>query len=141
MRDLSFCKYVVTLYATGRVDILLLKSHVKPFKKQHIHCGNKPTTDTCLDVGGVLRDGLIPQQNGETVRAVLAPKANGTHHLWRLASSSPISAFCCFSSVSSFMGSVGQSNYASANTVLDTFTSHLYSCGVPGEQSTDFTTR
>ena len=94
-----------------------------------------------LDIGGLLRDGLIPRQNGETVRAVLAPKANGTHHLWRLASSSPISAFCCFSSVSSFMGSVGQSNYASANNVLDTFNSYLHNCGVPGEQSIAFAIR
>ena len=84
-------------------------------------------------VGGVLRDALLMQQNIEAVRDVMAPKVRGSHHLWKIASTSPLEQFCGFSSVSSLMGSAGQSCYVVANNVLDAVVACLYACGVPGK--------
>ncbi len=84
-------------------------------------------------VGGVLRDALLMQQNIDAVRDVIAPKVHGSHHLWRIASTSPLEQFCGFSSVSSLMGSAGQGCYVAANNVLDAVVACLYACGVPGK--------
>lgn len=83
--------------------------------------------------GGVLRDTLMKKQSSEAVHAVMAPKVHGSHNLWRVASKSPLQHFCGFSSVSSLMGSAGQSCYVAANNVLDSVVAGLHACGVPGE--------
>ena len=83
--------------------------------------------------GGLLRDGLIIRQTSKTVRDVMTPKVHGSHHMWKLASYNPLKHFCAFSSVSSIMGSGGQSNYVAANNVLDTMVACLHACGIPGK--------
>ena len=63
----------------------------------------------------------------------MAPKVHGLKHLWKIASTSPLEHFCGFSSVSTLMGSVGQSCYVAANNVLDTIMACIHGCGAPGK--------
>ena len=70
---------------------------------------------------GVLRDSLIVHKSIEDFRAVLASKVEGLIHLDTLTAEEPLELFTMFSSMSSVLGNVGQSDYASANAFLDHF--------------------
>jgi KR domain len=52
---------------------------------------------------------------------VFAPKVGGALHLGRAEESVPVRTNCLFSSIAALTGSVGQANYAAANTVLNTW--------------------
>ena len=62
---------------------------------------------------------LLSQQSLERFRTTLAPKAFGACHLDRLTKDDDLDFFIVSSSVSSQFGSPGQSNYATANALLD----------------------
>jgi len=70
---------------------------------------------------GIIKDSLLVHKSIEDFRAVLAPKVEGLIHLDTLTAEDPIELFVMFSSMSSVLGNVGQSDYASANAFLDNF--------------------
>nr|AXM42948.1 type 1 polyketide synthase [Myxococcus fulvus] len=73
-----------------------------------------------VHAAGVLDDGLLMNQSGERIARVLAPKVQGALNLHLETLAEPLDFFVLFSSISSVMGSAGQSSYAAANAFLDT---------------------
>ena len=84
-----------------------------------------------VHLAGVLDDALLSQQSMERFRTTLAPKAFGAIHLDRLTKDDELDFFIVSSSVSSLFGSPGQSNYATANALLDGLVAQRRSQGLP----------
>ncbi|MGH3644787.1 MAG: SDR family NAD(P)-dependent oxidoreductase, partial [Mycobacterium sp.] len=84
-----------------------------------------------VHLAGVLDDALLSQQDLERFRTTLAPKAFGAIHLDRLTRDDELDFFIVSSSVSSLFGSPGQSNYATANALLDGLVAQRRSQGLP----------
>lgn len=82
-------------------------------------------------LAGVLDDALLSQQSLERFRTTLAPKAFGACHLDRLTRDDELDFFIVSSSVSSLFGSPGQSNYATANALLDGLVAQRRAQGLP----------
>jgi acyl transferase domain-containing protein/acyl carrier protein len=82
-------------------------------------------------LAGVLDDALLSQQSLERFRTTLAPKAFGACHLDRLTKDDELDFFIVSSSVSSVFGSPGQSNYATANALLDGLVAQRRAQGLP----------
>ena len=82
-------------------------------------------------LAGVLDDALLSQQTLERFRTTLAPKAFGACHLDRLTRDDDLDFFIVSSSVSSLFGSPGQSNYATANALLDGLVAQRRAQGLP----------
>lgn len=82
-------------------------------------------------LAGVLDDALLGQQDLERFRKTLAPKAFGACHLDRLTKDDELDFFIVSSSVSSLFGSPGQSNYATANALLDGLVAQRRARGLP----------
>ncbi len=82
-------------------------------------------------LAGVLDDALLSQQSVERFRTTLAPKAFGACHLDRLTREDDLDFFIVSSSVSSVFGSPGQSNYATANALLDGLVAQRRAEGLP----------
>ncbi len=82
-------------------------------------------------LAGVLDDALLSQQDRERFHKVLAPKAYGAFHLDRLTKDDELDFFIVSSSVSSLFGSPGQSNYATANALLDGLVARRRAQGLP----------
>ena len=82
-------------------------------------------------LAGVLDDALLSQQSLERFRTTLAPKAFGACHLDRLTRDDDLDFFIVSSSVSSLFGSPGQSNYATANALLDGLVAQRRAQGLP----------
>ncbi len=84
-----------------------------------------------VHLAGVLDDALLSQQDVERFRKTLAPKAYGAMHLDRLTKDDDLDFFIVSSSVSSLFGSPGQSNYATANALLDGLVASRRAAGLP----------
>ena len=84
-----------------------------------------------VHLAGVLDDALLSQQSVERFRTALAPKAFGAYHLDRLTTDDELDFFIVSSSVSALFGSPGQSNYATANALLDGLVAERRSKGLP----------
>jgi acyl transferase domain-containing protein/acyl carrier protein len=80
--------------------------------------------------GGLLQDGILMKQTATGVRAVLAPKLTFLSHASGPAACNPVQQINLFSSVSGFLGSPGQANYAAANAGLDYWAHHAQHLGV-----------
>ena len=80
---------------------------------------------------GILDDGLIEALDDDRLRRVMAAKVDGGWHLHQLTRGERLDAFVLFSSVSAFLGSVGQGNYAAANAFLDGLAHHRRAVGLP----------
>ncbi len=80
---------------------------------------------------GILDDGVIQHQQWERFERVLAPKVRGAWNLHSLTANSGLEYFVLFSSVSSLLGSPGQSNHAAANAFLDALAHHRRERGLP----------
>ncbi|MBF0288094.1 MAG: type I polyketide synthase [SAR324 cluster bacterium] len=78
-----------------------------------------PVLKGVIHAAGVLDDGMIAQQNWERFDKVMQPKIRGAWNLHALTQQFPLDFFLLFSSASSALGTLGQSNYASANAFLD----------------------
>ncbi|KAL4900418.1 hypothetical protein BDW74DRAFT_182748 [Aspergillus multicolor] len=86
-------------------------------------------------MAGVLQDALFERMTYSNWKTCTAPKVQGT---WNLhdATFSPtkntnLDFFITVSSVSGICGNPGQSNYAAANTFLDSFTQYRRNLGLP----------
>lgn len=62
----------------------------------------------------------------------MSPKLNGALQLLRTTRAAPLDRIAMFSSVSSFIGSAGQGNYAASNFTLDNMASWLRTSGYIG---------
>ncbi|CRZ16896.1 type I polyketide synthase [Mycolicibacterium neworleansense] len=82
-------------------------------------------------LAGVLDDALLGQQSVERFRTTLAPKAFGAGYLDSLTKDDDLDFFIVSSSVSSLFGSPGQSNYATANALLDGLIAQRRAQGLP----------
>ena len=82
-------------------------------------------------LAGVLDDALLSKQSLERFRTTLAPKAFGACHLDRLTKNDDLDFFIASSSVASLFGSPGQSNYATANGLLDGLVAQRRAQGLP----------
>ncbi|SCL17020.1 type I polyketide synthase [Micromonospora inyonensis] len=79
----------------------------------------------------VLDDALLAGMTEQRLQRVLRPKILGAWHLHELTRDLPLEAFVLFSSATSFVGNVGQANYAAANAFLDHFAAALRAEGRP----------
>ncbi len=84
-----------------------------------------------VHLAGVLDDALLSQQSMERFRTALLPKAFGAYHLNRLTRGDDLDFFILSSSVASLFGSPGQSNYATANALLDGLVAQRRAQGLP----------
>lgn len=82
-------------------------------------------------LAGVLDDALLPDQNLDRFRTTLGPKAYGAHHLHRLTAGEDLDFFILYSSASAVLGSPSQSNYATANALLDGLVAQRRAAGLP----------
>ncbi len=82
-------------------------------------------------LAGVLEDKLLINQTWESFETVMKPKIAGAWNLHYLTQDLPLDHFVCFSSIVSLMGSLGQGNYAAANTFLDGLAHHRRGLGLP----------
>jgi NADPH:quinone reductase-like Zn-dependent oxidoreductase/NADP-dependent 3-hydroxy acid dehydrogenase YdfG/aryl carrier-like protein len=72
-----------------------------------------------LHAAMLLDDALLTDMDEARLERVIAPKAVGAWHLHELTADMPLDAFVLFSSATSMVGNIGQSNYAAANAFLD----------------------
>ncbi|OBH19122.1 type I polyketide synthase, partial [Mycobacterium sp. E3247] len=84
-----------------------------------------------VHLAGVLDDALLPQQSVDRFRTTLLPKALGSWNLHRLTRKDELEFFIVYSSISSVLGSPGQSNYATANALLDGLVAERRAQGLP----------
>lgn len=74
-----------------------------------------------IHAAGLTRDSLLINKTEDELRAVMFPKILGTSHLTEALQNIELDYFLLFSSDSSIVGNVGQTDYASANSYLDFF--------------------
>ena len=79
-----------------------------------------------IHAAGVPAGGLIQLKEPAAVRAVFAPKVEGTRVLEKLADDLKLDFFVLFSSLSSILGRLGQVDYTAANSFLDAFAHDYY---------------
>lgn len=78
--------------------------------------------DVILHCAGLVNDERLINKDLEQLEQVFAPKIHGTQNLYRVFGDCEQTRFLHFSSTTSILGNVGQSDYAYANTYLDCFT-------------------
>ncbi|AUX33066.1 uncharacterized protein SOCE836_052180 [Sorangium cellulosum] len=74
-----------------------------------------------IHAAGVIRDNYIVRKSAEEIDAVLASKVLGAIHLDAATAQDQLDLFVMFSSIASFFGSPGQSDYAAANAFMDSY--------------------
>lgn len=72
-----------------------------------------------IHTAGIIRDGMIVKQSLSDFMAVMPAKIIGTMLLYKLTQGLVLDFFVVFSSAASLLGSIGQANYAAANSYLD----------------------
>lgn len=73
----------------------------------------------------VLKDKTIEMMDEDALSDALAPKVRGSVVLYKVFKEEPLDFMLFFSSVQSFIGNAGQSNYAAACTFKDAFARYL----------------
>ena len=92
-----------------------------------------PPVRGVIHSAGVLDDATVENQSLEKFERVFSSKVDGAWHLHASAEELglPLDFFVLFSSISSLLGSPGQSNYASANAALDGLAHYRRARGLP----------
>jgi hypothetical protein len=84
-----------------------------------------------MHAAGVLSDAIYTNQNWEKYCKTYNPKVKGGWNLHKLTLDLPLEHFVMFSSAVASLGSMGQSNHASANFFLDSLAHYRNFCGLP----------
>src|SRR6202000_143938 len=77
-----------------------------------------------IHAAGLLDDAMVTSLTPERVDAVLRAKVDAAWNLHELTRDLDVSAFVMFSSMAGLVGSLGQGNYAAANSFLDGLAAH-----------------
>jgi acyl carrier protein len=83
-----------------------------------------------VHAAGLLDDATIVELTDEQLTRAYAPKVLGAVHLHELTTEIPLDFFVLFSSVTAYVGSAGQANYAAANACIDALASHRRAIGL-----------
>ncbi|XP_043922082.1 probable polyketide synthase 1 [Protopterus annectens] len=81
----------------------------------------------------VLNDGLLPELHRSLFEKVFVPKVGGAINLHNATKALQLDYFVCYSSMTSFIGNIAQSNYAAANSFIDAFCHYRRNCGLPAQ--------
>jgi acyl transferase domain-containing protein/NAD(P)-dependent dehydrogenase (short-subunit alcohol dehydrogenase family)/aryl carrier-like protein len=81
--------------------------------------------DGIFHLAGVLRDSLIKNKYIADIGKVCAPKIQGSIHIAEAFKRFKPSFIALFSSIASFFGSVGQADYAAANSFMDDYADYI----------------
>jgi acyl transferase domain-containing protein/NADPH:quinone reductase-like Zn-dependent oxidoreductase/SAM-dependent methyltransferase/acyl carrier protein len=79
----------------------------------------------------VIDDRLLPQLDGDSLNAAMAPKLLGAWNLHTQTLGDPLDLFICVSSFTSLFGNPGQGNYVAGNAFLDALAHHRSEQGLP----------
>lgn len=93
--------------------------------------GTSPV-NALFHAGGMLQDGIFMRQTASGLRSVMAPKLTFLSHCYKAAAGNPVTQVNLFSSVSGFLGSPGQANYAASNAGLNHWAQLVQNVGVSG---------
>ena len=74
-----------------------------------------------IHCAGIAGEGLMLRKSEDAFKRVLAPKVQGTWILDKLTAGDEPDFFILFSSVSAFLGGMGQGDYAAANSFMDLY--------------------
>ncbi|KAH8200322.1 hypothetical protein TruAng_005538 [Truncatella angustata] len=102
--------------ATSRADVVRAVQEVSP---------SYPVRGV-VHAAMVLRDGLFQNMSFENWTTVVQPKILGATNLHSVLSDEPLDFFLMTSSVSGVLGNPAQSNYAAANSYLDSLARHRH---------------
>ena len=80
----------------------------------------------------VIRDTPYSNMTLKQWQECVHPKIRGTLNLHRASAGCRLDFFICFSSGASVLGSIGQANYAAANSYIDALMQHRREAGLPG---------
>ena len=80
--------------------------------------GSGMRVTSVLHLAGQLQDGMLVNLGWSDMARVMRPKVGGMQAMWRTVGEKGV-AWIVFSSVTSLLGNVGQTNYAAANGFLD----------------------
>ncbi len=89
----------------------------------------RPPVRGVIHSAGVARPQLVAQLDNAEFMSAMPPKVLGAWNLHRAFDGQPLDFFVLFSSVAALVTSVGQGNYASANTFLDLLAEHRRASG------------
>ncbi len=92
---------------------------------------NMPPLGAVFHLAGVLDDAALITQDLHRFETVFRAKAKTAWALHRATKTLGIDRFVMFSSIASFLGTAGQSNYAAANAYLDSLAEHRHALGLP----------
>ncbi|HEY4132962.1 MAG TPA: SDR family NAD(P)-dependent oxidoreductase [Gemmatimonadaceae bacterium] len=81
---------------------------------------------------GVLHDAVLVGQTWSNFAETFGPKVDGSWNLHRLTAGASLDFFVLFSSISSVLGSPGQSNHSAANAFMDALAYYRRGRGLPG---------
>ena len=90
-----------------------------------------PPLGGVFHLAGRLDDALILRQSADQLANVLGPKTHGAWNLHIATLNDELEHFVLFSSISSVLGSTGQSNHAAANAFLDGLARYRRSRNLP----------
>lgn len=97
---------------------------------KEIRAGEQPLRGL-FHLAMVIDDAPMSVLNRERMRTVMAPKAHGAWLLHEGTKDLKLDCFVMFSSVSSIFGNPAQSNYAAANSFLDSLSHYRRQLGLP----------
>ncbi|MDP3562667.1 MAG: SDR family NAD(P)-dependent oxidoreductase, partial [Legionellaceae bacterium] len=118
--------HVVISYAVDVSDALALEGVYRTIQQE------QGPVKTVIHSAGVLADATILNQTSDSYHRVYQSKVHGAWHLHELTRHDALDNFIVFSSMTSLLGTPGQSNYAAANLFLDTLIHHRRALGLRG---------
>jgi len=84
-----------------------------------------------VHAAGFIADAVIDRQDWTTFQPQLSAKLAGAWHLHRLTREHELDFMLLYSSAAAVLGTIGQANYAAANSFLDALAAHRVALGRP----------